>query len=87
MNILKRFIKAEERILSNAENIAHENIVKLYGLYKQATVGDNTTPRPWSFQFYACAKWDEWTSHAGKNKEDAMSEYIGLSFLIGNQDA
>ena len=87
MNILKRFIKAEERITSNYENISRENTVKLYALYKQATVGDNTTPRPWKFQFYACAEWDEWTSYAGKNKEDAMSEYIGLSFLIGNQHA
>merc|ERR1712151_1376292 len=48
----------------------------LYGLFKQATVGDVTGSQPWKVQFEARAKWDAWNSQKGKTKEAAMGEYI-----------
>jgi acyl-CoA-binding protein len=50
----------------------------MYGLYKQATVGDNTASQPWAVQLEARAKWDSWTAHKGtmgeqaREREDAM---------------
>ena len=38
--------------VTNAEKLA------CYGLFKQVTVGDNTTPQPWAMQVTARAKWD-----------------------------
>ena len=38
----------------------------LQGLYKQATVGDNTTSQPWAVQMTERAKWDAWTSFKGQ---------------------
>ncbi|KAI4377467.1 hypothetical protein MLD38_015086 [Melastoma candidum] len=48
----------------------------LYGLYKQATVGDVHTSRPGFFSPMERAKWDAWKAVEKKNKEEAMGEYI-----------
>ena len=36
----------------------YTQLLQLYGLYNQATVGDVNTPQPWAVQFEARAKWD-----------------------------
>ena len=56
------------------------NAVKLdfYGLFKQAKEGDNKESQPWAIQVEARAKWEAWTAHAGKSKDEAMKAYIVL---------
>lgn len=49
---------------------------QLYGLYKQATVGDNTTPAPGVFELKAKAKWNAWKKLEGISQEDAEKQYI-----------
>ena len=56
--------------VTNAEKLA------CYGLFKQVTVGDNTTPQPWAVQMEARAKWDAWASRKGMSKPDAIAAYI-----------
>lgn len=53
-------------------------LTQLYGLYKQATVGDNNTDRPGAFNFKAKYKWDSWDKLKGKSQEEAEQEYIAL---------
>jgi diazepam-binding inhibitor (GABA receptor modulator, acyl-CoA-binding protein) len=55
---------------SNAE------LLKLYGLYKQATEGDNKEDRPGGFDFVAEAKYDSWQKYSGKTKDEAKETYI-----------
>lgn len=86
MRILQRFEKAVETAESKAFNATDKQALKLYGLLKQARLGDNTTSRPWSFQFQACAKWDAWEKEKGKSELQAKSEYIGLVFKIGTSE-
>ena len=50
--------------------------MKLYGLYKQATVGDNNTDKPGTFDFKGKYKWKDLE---GKSQEDAEKEYIDLA--------
>lgn len=50
----------------------------LYGLYKQATVGDNTSDRPGMFDIAGRAKWDAWILKKGLSKEEAMEAYVNL---------
>ena len=50
--------------------------LEMYGLYKQATLGDNTSSQPWAVQLEASAKWDAWTANKGISKEDAMQKYV-----------
>ncbi|CAO3630003.1 unnamed protein product [Cunninghamella echinulata] len=53
-------------------------LLKLYGLFKQATVGDNDTTRPGMFDVKGKAKWDAWTALKGTSKEEAEKQYITL---------
>ncbi len=55
-----------------------DELLRLYGLYKQATEGDNTTERPGGFDFKAAAKYNAWESEKGKTKEAATEEYVKL---------
>jgi len=58
------------------EKITNDEKLSLYGLFKQATIGDNTTAEPWAVQFEAKAKWAAWTGQKGKAKGQAELEYI-----------
>ncbi|GLD51581.1 acyl-CoA-binding protein-like protein [Lates japonicus] len=55
-----------------------EEMLQVYSLFKQATVGDVNTARPGMFDFTGKAKWDAWEKQKGKSKEDAMNGYINL---------
>lgn len=57
---------------------SNDVLLKLYGLYKQATAGDNTASQPWAVQVEARAKWDAYTANKGKSQEAAQAEYIAL---------
>lgn len=53
-------------------------LLELYGLFKQATVGDNTTTKPGVFDFKGKYKWDSWEEKKGKTQEEAEAAYIAL---------
>ncbi|KAB2072439.1 hypothetical protein ERO13_A07G014450v2 [Gossypium hirsutum] len=56
----------------------------LYGLYKQAMVGNVNTDRPGILSPTDRAKWDAWKDVEGKTKEQAMTEYIAkVKELLG----
>lgn len=48
----------------------------LYGLYKQATIGDAPLYGPTFLQPKALAKWKAWSTVRGMSSADAMSGYI-----------
>jgi diazepam-binding inhibitor (GABA receptor modulating acyl-CoA-binding protein) len=52
-------------------NLTNDDLLALYGLYKQATVGDNKEAEPGYFSFEAKAKWGAWTKAKGKAKDQA----------------
>ena len=49
-------------IISNKVNktMTNDELKEIYGLYKQATVGDINTERPGMLDFKGKAKWDSW---------------------------
>ncbi|XP_020779723.1 acyl-CoA-binding protein [Boleophthalmus pectinirostris] len=55
-----------------------DEMLQVYSLYKQATVGDVNTARPGMLDFMGKAKWDAWEKQKGKAKEAAMQEYVNL---------
>ncbi len=57
---------------------SNEALLELYGLYKQATVGDATGSRPGMFDMVGRAKYDAWAKLKKTSKEDAMKQYIAL---------
>ena len=44
-------------------------------LFKQATIGDNTSERPGILDFKGKAEWDAWDGKRGMSRNDAMREY------------
>ncbi|KAI9309313.1 Acb1 protein [Cunninghamella echinulata] len=52
-----------------------EELLKLYGLYKQATLGDNTTDKP-LLDMRGRYKWDSWKEHEGMPQAEAEFQYI-----------
>ena len=56
----------------------NEVLLNLYSLYKQATEGDITSPKPAMFDFVAQAKYDAWLKLKGVSTADAMQQYIDL---------
>ena len=53
-------------------------LLKIYGLYKQATAGDNPEKKPGFGDMVGRAKWDAWNGLKGKSSDEAMQEYIDL---------
>ncbi|MCG8307699.1 MAG: acyl-CoA-binding protein [Cytophagales bacterium] len=78
MNLNEIFERSVEQVQSLPSRPSNENLLKLYGFYKQATEGDITGDRPGGFDFKAIAKYDSWASLKGMAKEEAMKSYINL---------
>ena len=63
------------RTLEFSKEPPTEAKLKMYGLFKQANMGDNTASSPW-LPGEAKMKWAAWEACKGKTKEEAMTEYI-----------
>jgi diazepam-binding inhibitor (GABA receptor modulating acyl-CoA-binding protein) len=61
-----------------SERPDNATLLKLYGLYKQATEGDNAAGKPGFGDMVARAKWDAWNALKGTPGEEAMRRYIEL---------
>lgn len=60
------------------EKPAPPTLLKLYSLYKQATVGDNSEEKPGMTDIVAHAKWNAWDELKGVAADDARQRYIDL---------
>ncbi len=76
-------VKLSESIPTRPSN---EDLLSLYALYKQATIGDNNTEPPGGFDFKAAAKHNAWAALKGKAPDDAMAAYIDLVDSLLNPD-
>ena len=81
MDLQERFELAVEK--SNSAkgkdyNISNENLLELYSLFKQSTIGDNNTDKPSFVYIEKRAKWDAWSSKEGLNDKTSMKLYIKL---------
>ena len=75
INTLEEAVARTQQFTTRPSN---EELLRLYGLYKQATEGDNEEERPGGFDFKAAAKYNAWLLLKGKSKEDATQAYIDL---------
>ena len=70
------FEEAKKVVESKVDSLSQEQMLKFYGLFKQALIGDCNIESPGFLYFRANAKWDAWNSMKGTNKENAMKLYI-----------
>jgi diazepam-binding inhibitor (GABA receptor modulating acyl-CoA-binding protein) len=77
LNLKMKFDDAVKRA-NNLPNQLPEVLLEMYGLYKQALVGDVTGKRPGRVKIKARYKYDAWVSKKGISQEEAMKLYIEL---------
>ena len=76
------FEQAAQAIKDSAKQdvkMKDEELLQIYGLYKQGTVGDNNTAQPGMLDFKGKGKWNAWNGLKGKSKEEAQAEYIAVA--------
>lgn len=74
--------EAFEQATQDAQRLSdrpdNDTLLRLYGLYKQATEGDSTGPKPGFFDFVGTAKHEAWSRLQGTGREVAMQQYVDL---------
>lgn len=71
-----------EAAVANSKKLSERpdnaTLLKIYGLYKQATEGDNAAKKPGFSDLVGRAKWDAWAALKGVSADDAKRQYIEL---------
>ena len=79
MSALKtEFDKAVAESKELPEKPDNQTLLKIYGLYKQSTEGDNGGKRPGFTDMVGRMKFDAWAGLKGKTADDSRQEYIDL---------
>jgi acyl-CoA-binding protein len=78
MNLEEEFNKAVNHTKALSQRPSNQVLLKLYALYKQATMGDNQAQKPVELDIKALAKFNAWEALKGKSRETSMQEYIDL---------
>ncbi|KAJ8144159.1 hypothetical protein OXX80_001164 [Metschnikowia pulcherrima] len=76
--VSSEFTAKAEAVNSLTKRPSDDELLSLYGLYKQATAGDNTTPKPGMFDLKGKYKWQAWDELKGTSQTDAEAQYIEL---------
>ncbi|XP_035751801.1 enoyl-CoA delta isomerase 2 isoform X2 [Egretta garzetta] len=84
----KDFEKAQEQLKLLKKDPGNETKLKLYALFKQATEGPCSSPKPGMLDFVKKAKWDAWNSLGNLSQDNARQKYTELvSSLISAESA
>ena len=75
----EEFFAASKAIQESLSEATVDDILRLYGLYKQSVAGDaQLTPRPSAFDEKALAKYEAWERFQGTSRRAAMTGYVEL---------
>ncbi len=82
MSTKKEFDKSLKDV-KKLSDLSNDQLLRLYGLYKQATEGDVSGPKPGMLDLKGKAKYAAWTKEKGKSQEKAMAEYVTFVKKLG----
>ncbi len=74
----ERFDAAVAQSKDLSERPDNPTLLKIYALYKQASVGDNEEKKPSFSDMVGRAKWDAWSKLKGTDQDGARQQYIDL---------
>lgn len=77
------FEQAASDVKQLAKRPDNDTLLKLYALYKQATAGDVSGPKPGFFDFVNTAKYEAWAHLRGMRTDDARRQYVSLVSQLG----
>lgn len=72
------FQAAADKTKTFTKRPSNQELLDMYGLFKQSTKGDVIGDKPGGFDFKAILKFEAWEKLKGKTKEEAMGEYISM---------
>jgi diazepam-binding inhibitor (GABA receptor modulator, acyl-CoA-binding protein) len=72
------FTAAQAKVKTLPKTPDASELLELYALFKQATVGDVSGDRPGMLDFKGRAKYDAWAGKRGGSKDGAMQSYVAL---------
>ncbi len=72
----EEFDAAVDRVQKLPKKPSNDDLLELYGLFKQATVGDVTGKRPGMLDVKGRAKHDAWEKRRGMSAEAARAAYL-----------
>jgi len=75
MSVEEKFKQSEQIVKTLNKRPTNNELLKLYALFKQATVGDISGKRPSLINVKERAKWDAWKAIEGTEKNSAMENY------------
>lgn len=78
MTLQAQFEQAQADSKNLPERPDNMTLLKIYALFKQASVGDAEGSRPGFTDMVGRAKWDAWDAIKGTSKDEAMQQYIDL---------
>ena len=85
MTLQEKFLDSKNKIKALKKRPDNTELLELYSLYKQATIGDNNEKKPSALMIKDSAKWKAWKEKEGQTQESAMEEYITtVEKLISN---
>ena len=87
MSLEEQFSQAQARVNKLSRRPSDLQLLELYGLYKQAAVGDATGKRPGPFDLKGRAKWEAWKQRKGLSREEAMRRYVELVEVLEGEFA
>lgn len=83
MATVEEFEAASKRVNALPKAPSTDQMLALYGLYKQASVGDVSGSRPGMFDPKGRAKYDAWAARKGLSPDAARAQYIELARQLG----
>ncbi len=78
MSNSSQFLQAAEAVKQLSTKPDNNTLGILYGLYKQATIGNNNTNKPSILDISGNIKWNNWNNYKNYSKHQAEVEYIQL---------
>jgi diazepam-binding inhibitor (GABA receptor modulating acyl-CoA-binding protein) len=78
MSLSDDFAAAQVRVKQLTKAPDASELLELYALYKQGTIGDVQGERPGMIDFKGRAKYDSWQGKKGVSKDSAMQSYVAL---------
>lgn len=86
MDITNKNFNIAVNLINNMKNRpSDDELLKLYGLYKQGSEGNNNLNKPGILDFKGLKKWDAWELNKGKSVEEAKKEYTIYAMDILNK--
>lgn len=74
-----KFAAAQDKVQNLKTRPSNDQLLELYALYKQATIGDVEGSRPGMLDLKGRAKYDAWAKRKGVAKAEAVKKYIALA--------